>query len=87
MKRKLGDAYRFARFRPDLTVRGIFGDPKARVITLIRRSKKQSAVAVGKCSRGGMTGAYGESEIFPVATCGFIWRSKYDACSVSVVGV
>ena len=37
-KRKcLLDAYRFAHFRPLEKIRGIFGDPKARAITLVRR--------------------------------------------------
>src|SRR6266571_5583410 len=38
--RRLWDTYSFPGFRPEPTVRGIFGDPKARVITLKRRSKK-----------------------------------------------
>jgi hypothetical protein len=39
-RRRLWDTYCFPGFRPEQTVRGIFGDPKARVITLKRRSKK-----------------------------------------------
>jgi hypothetical protein len=38
-RRRLDDAYRFHGFRPLATVRGVFGDPKARVVTLQRRSK------------------------------------------------
>ena len=37
--RRLWDTYSFPGFRAEQTVRGIFGDPKARVITLKRRSK------------------------------------------------
>ena len=37
--RRLWDAYVFPGFRPHPTVRGIFGDPQARMITLVRRSK------------------------------------------------
>ena len=37
--RRLWDAYAFPGFRPQPTVRGVFGDPKARVIILERRSK------------------------------------------------
>jgi hypothetical protein len=37
----LWDTYSFCGFRSEPTVRGIFGDPKARVIKLNRRSKKQ----------------------------------------------
>ena len=47
-RRRLWDAYCFPGFWPEPTVRGIFGDPKARVISLKRRSKKRrAAVAVG----------------------------------------
>jgi hypothetical protein len=46
-RRRLWDAYRFPGFRPEQTVRGIFGDPKARVITLKRRSKKRLAGVAG----------------------------------------
>ena len=42
-QRRLWDAYAFPGVRPQPTVRGIFGDLKARVITLVRRSKKRSA--------------------------------------------
>ena len=38
-KRRLWDAYSFPGFRPEGTVRGIFGDVKARIIRLRRRSK------------------------------------------------
>ena len=39
--RRLWDTYRFPGFRPQHTVSGIFGDPKARVIRLVRRGKKR----------------------------------------------
>jgi hypothetical protein len=42
-RRRLWDTYSFPGFRPAQTVRGIFGDPKARVIALNRRSKKRVA--------------------------------------------
>jgi hypothetical protein len=38
-QRRLEDAYRFIGFRPDPKVRGIFGDPKARIVQLLRRGK------------------------------------------------
>src|SRR4051794_21422267 len=44
-RRRLWDTYSFPDFRPEQTVRGVFGDPKARVITLKRRSKKPLAAA------------------------------------------
>src|SRR6202045_4755289 len=43
--RRLWDAYSFPGFRPEPTVQGVFGDPKARVIRLNRRSKKRRAAA------------------------------------------
>jgi hypothetical protein len=45
-KRRLWDAFAFSGFRPEGTVRGIFGDPKARIIRLKRRSKKHCAAVV-----------------------------------------
>jgi hypothetical protein len=75
-KRKLEDAYRFPGCRPDPVVRGVFGDPKARVIRLIRRSKKRSAVVVGERNRDGTTGECGVFAIWAVGRCGSTWRWK-----------
>ena len=47
-KRRLTDAYAFPGFRPLATVQGIFGDPKARVVTLRRRSKKRAAALAAR---------------------------------------
>jgi hypothetical protein len=38
--RRLDDTFRFPGFRPEATVRGIFGDPKARILRFLRRGKK-----------------------------------------------
>src|ERR1035441_4019728 len=46
-QRRLWDTYTFPGFRPQPTVRGVFGDPKARIITLARRAKKRFAGAAG----------------------------------------
>ena len=37
--RRLWETYAFSGFRPTATVRGVFGDPKARIVSLMRRSK------------------------------------------------
>ena len=37
-RKRLLDAYQFPFFRPLEKIRGIFGDSKARLITLVRRS-------------------------------------------------
>ena len=46
--RSLKDEYRFPNFVPILPVKGIFGDPRAVVITLFRRGKKRAAVTVAR---------------------------------------
>lgn len=46
--RRLADAYRFPGFRPLQQLQGIFGDPQARLITLIRRGKKPFAAPAGR---------------------------------------
>ena len=51
-RRRLWDAYCFPGFRPEPTVRGIFGDPQARVITLHRRSKKPRAAVLQRLGVG-----------------------------------
>ncbi len=50
--RALRDAYRFAGFVPASTVRGVFGKPQVRVLTLRRQKKRTAAfVALGKLCR------------------------------------
>jgi hypothetical protein len=44
--KRLTDAYRFHGFTPFQTVKGLFGDPKARVIVMKRRQKKQFVQSV-----------------------------------------
>ena len=77
------DAYGFPFFRPLEKIRGIFGDSKARVITLVRRSKKQSAMHVAERISFGTTRRFGEFATSPVATHEFIWRSRFDGCCVA----
>ena len=47
-QRRLWDTYTFPGFRPQPTVRGVFGDPKARLIMLARRVRCRSC---GKVKR------------------------------------
>lgn len=68
---------------PQPTVRGVFGDPKTRVISLVRRLKTRSAAIVLECILAGTTGACGSS-ICPVATCASTWRSRFGTCSAEV---
>ena len=76
--KRILDAYRFTNFRPLEKIRGIFGDSKARVITLVRRSKKQSATPVAERTLSGTTRSCDESATSPVATRASIWRSRFD---------
>ena len=66
--RRILDAYRFPFFRPLEKIRGIFGDSKARIITLVRRSKKQSATPADERTSSGTTRSCGEFATSPVAT-------------------
>ena len=86
-QRRLQDEYAFPGFRAQTKLRGVFGDVKARVIALIRRSKKRSAAFVDGSNRVGTTGACGVFGISPVGIRGSIWRSKYGACCAAVVDV
>jgi hypothetical protein len=79
-RKRLLDAYRFTSFRPMEKIRGIFGDPRARVITLVRRSKKQSAAVVAGRILAGTTKDSGEFGTSPVATHASIWKSRFDGC-------
>lgn len=44
--RSLKDEYRFPGFVPVLPVKGVFGDPRAVIISLHRRRKKHAAAVV-----------------------------------------
>ena len=74
--KRLPDAYQFPFFRPLEKIRGIFGDPKARGITPVRRSKKPSATVAGERTLAGTTRSFDEFATSPVATLASIWKSK-----------
>src|ERR1019366_7530705 len=86
------DTYTFPGFRPQPTVRGVFGDPKARIITLARRAKKRFAGAAGEFIRVGTTGvygnhpvrAYGRFAICRAATRASSWRLRSGGCDAAV---
>ena len=44
----LRDIYRFTNFRPEFSVKGVFGDPMALVIRLRRRQKKRFAESANR---------------------------------------
>lgn len=71
--RRLTDAHAFPGFRPQPTGRGVFGDPKARVISLVRRSKKRPVAVAVACSPVGTTGAHARRAICRAATGACTW--------------
>src|SRR3989337_128904 len=73
--RRLHDAYRFPGFRPASTVRGIFGDPKARILRLKRRGEKLCAVSVERFTAPSTTTGTAWFGISPAGTPGCTWRS------------
>jgi hypothetical protein len=83
-QRRLEDAYRFIGFRPDPQVRGIFGDPKARVVRLLRRGKKRPVGPVGGAGELSTTARPVEYATSPVATLGCTWSSR---CGEWLAGV
>jgi hypothetical protein len=84
-KRRLWDAYAFRGFRPESTVRGIFGDPKARIIRLSRRSKKHYAVHADALTMVGMIVPSVSCAIFRARTRACISKSKCDASFAGLV--
>jgi hypothetical protein len=83
--RQMRDAYRFPGFEPLATVRGLFGDPRAVVVTLQRRGKKRRAAFVGKSRLPSTISGLAKSATFPVATNVSISTSIFVGCNASGV--
>ncbi len=75
---KLVDAYRFLGFCPSASAGGIFGDPKARVVRLVRRAKKHAVAPAGRCTAASTIARCGEFAISRAAIRGSSWRSRFD---------
>jgi hypothetical protein len=82
---RLPDTYRFPGFCPAAIVRGIFGDPKARIVTLQRRRKKRPAASAVNPSAPITTASRGASATCRVATPVSTWRSRFAASSADGV--
>jgi hypothetical protein len=76
--RRLWDTYRFPGFRPEHTVSGIFGDPKARVIRLVRRGKKRLVVFVALFIKRFTTARREEFGTFPAGILASTWRWRFE---------
>jgi len=81
-RRQLRDAYRFPGFVPAVAVRGLFGDPKARIVSLHRRRKKRRAASVGVGVAVTTTDIDAECGICRAATRGFTWSWTFAASLV-----
>jgi hypothetical protein len=64
----LRDLFRFPGFVPLPTIRGVFGDPLAAVITLQRRRKKRPAGSAARCIAATTTSGADACAIFPAGT-------------------
>ena len=84
--KRLWDLYRFPGFSPEHTCSGIFGDPRSRVIVLIRRGKKRFAVPVVTSIGRFTIERPGGFATCPVETCGFTWTWRSGGFSVAGVG-
>jgi hypothetical protein len=75
-KRRLLDEYQFPGFRPRSRIKGIFGDPRARIIRLERTQKKRHAVAAAPYIAVTTTKQYDAYGICPAGRSGYIWKWK-----------
>jgi len=85
-KRRLLDEYQFPGFRPMSKIQGIFGDPKARVVSLRRSQKKQYVVAAAQYIGVITTRPCDGYGICPVGMPGSTWQWKSDGFGASGVG-
>jgi len=83
-KPALWDTYSFPGFRPEPTVRGIFGDPKARVITSSDAQKKRRA-AVAVAPRWLVRPQGPPCAHLSCGERGYIWNSRCGGLIVAVV--
>lgn len=78
-KKSLLDVYRFPGCRPRATIKGIFGDPKARIIQLERRQKKRCAGVAGRYTGVLTTARPVWSGTSRAGMRGFTWKWRYGA--------
>ena len=86
-QRRLDDAYRFPGFEPEKTVRGVFGDPKARVLRLRRRRKKRAVESAGRTIGASTIGNFAKSATCLVGTRVSTWRSKFGGSTAGGVAL
>ncbi len=82
---RLTDTSAFPGFRPLHSGRGVFGDPKARIVTLPWRSKKRWAASADERTAIGTTDARGGCAICHRAIIAFIWSWRFDVSTAGDV--
>jgi hypothetical protein len=85
-KRRLLDEYRFPGFRPRAEIKGIFGDPRARLIRLTKGQKKQFAGSAGARREATTTRKYAGYETCPVGMYESTWKWRFDVYIVGSAG-
>jgi hypothetical protein len=80
--KQLYDLYRFPGFSAEPRIRGVFGDPRAVVVTLRRRRKKLYAPSAGKCIGRVTTNDIDAPGISLVATSEFTSPTAFEGSSV-----
>lgn len=78
--------YRFSGYSPMVDIKGIFGDPKARLIRLKRIQKKRFADIAARHIGAITTRRHGTYGIYPVEMRGYIWKQKFGEFCVRSVG-
>jgi hypothetical protein len=84
--RRLFDTYRFTGFRPLEHVKGVFGDRLARVVTLVRRSKKRRAACAVEFIAAGTTVTIDAYATCRAGTRASTWTYKCAALPAGDVG-
>ena len=81
--RQLRDTYRFSGFYPAGKVRGVFGAPKVRVLTLCRRQKKRRVEYVADGTPAFMTKGFGVCATCLVESIASTWNCLYAVWTVA----
>jgi hypothetical protein len=83
--RRLADAYTFAGFRPLARLQGMFGDPHARLVTLVRQGKKPCAAVAELSSVAGTTADTVARETCHAVAIAFTWISRCGVWTAAAV--
>jgi len=85
-RRRLLDEYRFPGYRARADIKGVFGDPRARVIRLERVQKKRCVAVVLRPIGVITTGRCGGYGIYPAGMHEYTWRWMFGGYIAARVG-